>query len=132
MSRDPSYLSVYGITNPWTAWLLARQSELLAEDATSFYRGQIVPPLCPGPHRPFVKPPRMHWRPGAFKCYLHDEPVEISIDAEFEPAPDIDVLSKLDKMLDYVWDPGKLGEHDGKWIVVEVEPTPPTPERPTP
>ena len=124
VSRDPSYLSVYGITNPWTVWLLARQSELLAEDATSFHQGQIVAPLCPSPEHRMSwgsKVPRMNWRPGAFKCYLHEEPVEVSIDAEFERAPELDVLSKTDKMLDYVWDPGRPGQDDGKWIVVEVE-----------
>jgi hypothetical protein len=62
----------------------------------------------------------MMWRPGAFKCYLHEPPYEVEIKPEFERAPELDVLSKTDVMLDYVWDPGRPGQSESKWKVLEI------------
>ncbi len=110
--QDPSYLDTYGITNPWSVWLLNRHPEQLADDAAAFSESRVIPPGCPR------CPNRMEWRPGAFKCYLHDPPSEIPIKHEYAKAPRLDVLSKLDKTLDYVWNPGPLGGQ-GYWEVVE-------------
>lgn len=88
-----------------------RHPEQLADDARSFSQSRIVAPHC-------VYHGLMYWRPGAFKCFFHDPPYEIPIEHEYERAPTLNVLDKLDKTLDYVWNPGELGGH-GYWEVVE-------------
>ncbi len=113
--QDPSYLSTYGITNPWAVWLLGKQPEMLSEDARSFSQSDIAPPYCP---QHFAQI-RMHWRPGAYKCYFHEPPFEIAIEHEYDKAPKLNVLDKLEKTLDYRWNPGRCGDH-GYWEVVEA------------
>lgn len=116
-AADRSYLGHYGLVgNPWTVWLLGRQSEMLADDASLFSGERIEPPDCPSPEhlRNFARA-RMHWCPGFFKCYQHDPPNKIRIEPRFEPAPTFDALSNTDKMLDYVWD-----DDAGRYEVVEI------------
>ncbi len=109
---DRSYLGHYGLVgNAWAVWLLAQQSEMLADDASLFSKGRIVPPDC---LKHFARVP-MHWRPGAFKCYQHEPPFEIRIEPRIERAPDFDALGSLGKMLDYVWD-----KDAGRYVVMEL------------
>lgn len=89
---DRSYLGHYGLVgNAWAVWLLNQQSEMLADDASLFSKGRVVPPYCP--RHGFARV-RMHWRPGFFKCYQHEPPFEIRIEPRIEPAPDFDALGR--------------------------------------
>ena len=111
--QDPSYLSTYGVTNPWTCWLLAQQSELVAEDAASFSVSNVAAPKCPKPRCR----QRMSWRPGAYKCYRHDPPIVIAVEATLPVAPEFDALAAAaaGKALDYAWNP-----LERRWEVVEL------------
>ena len=112
-AADRSYLGHCGLVgNPGAVWLLGQQSEMLADDASLFSGERIRAPDCPMHVSAGV---RMHWRPGFFKCYQHEPPVEISIEPRFDPAPDFDALKSTGKMLDYVWD-----DAAGCYAVVEI------------
>ena len=116
-AADRSYLGHYGLVgNPWAVWLLGQQSEMLADDASLFGGERVTPPDCPAEHplAPLARY-KMRWRPGFFKCYQHEPPVEISIEPRFDPAPDFDALKSTGKMLDYVWD-----DAAGCYAVVEI------------
>lgn len=117
-AQDPSYLSTYGITNPWSAWLVGADSSVLSYTVNELVHQPIDIPFCPDPLGEHAQPIRMLYRPGAWKCYQHDSPVMIPIETQIERAPEIDVLSRTDKMLDYRWNPGLFGE-PGFWEIVE-------------
>lgn len=110
---DPSYLSTFGITNPWTIWLLGADSALVAYDADAITRRPLKVPDCPGSHK---IPKRMSYRPGAFKCYDHPEPVVVLIKPEIPRAPNVNALALTGKMLDYQYD-----HETGRWHVVPLE-----------
>lgn len=63
-----SYVSHYGLTNPWTLWLLKRAPELVALRPSEF-RAAKAAPACPD-CRCFMVP-----RPGGYACYRHEPPV---------------------------------------------------------
>jgi len=107
-----SYLGVYGFM-PWTLWIMRHAPELVA--LTPKKLRQMVAPLCPEGHWP-SKPHRMMLRPGGWVCYRHpkwteDGPVECPVRLPFEPqferAPDIDVLSRVNDVLDVVYEEGE-------------------------
>ena len=57
----------------------------------------------------------MLWRPGAWKCYGHDEPIVVSIEMVIESAPEGDVLSRTGEMLDWVWD-----DDEQRYVITEL------------
>lgn len=110
--QDPSYLSTYGVTNPWTAWLLRYDSAIVALDADAITRRPLRALTCLR-HK---VPKRMSYRPGAWKCYDHAEPVVVLIKPTIPEAPRINALAMINDMLDYQYDP-----LDGRWHVVPLE-----------
>ena len=98
-----SYLGQYGMVgNAWFVWALNGDPEFVMQTPAQIRRG-LRPPRCPGAHDPHRAPPRMKWRPGAWKCYEHDEPIVIEIQTKLPRCPRVDVLSRLDEALDYRW-----------------------------
>jgi hypothetical protein len=65
---DNSYMGTYGITNPWTGWIMGQAPHLVAETPAMLLRPE-APPRCPECGAD------MHRRIGAWKCYHHEEPV---------------------------------------------------------
>ena len=63
-----SYVSHYGLLNPWTLWLLRRAPELVALRPSEL-RAPKQALLCPKCRYPMVA------RPGGYVCYHHDPPV---------------------------------------------------------
>ena len=76
-AHDRSYLGVYGLSNPWSIWLLGRMSEVMAQHPADLVTG-AQPPLCPGrDSMGRLCSVRMLPRPGGWKCYQHKIPVGV-------------------------------------------------------
>jgi len=89
-------LGHYSLLNPVVAWLLRKAPGLLAEPASALRESDVRPPRCPERHR-------MVWRGAEYACYLHAEPVRQKIALRYERAPEGDVLSLTDRVLDWRW-----------------------------
>ena len=102
-----TYLGHYGIVgNAWAAWLLARESTLLAARPSDLAQSDDAPP-CPGPAAasPWLRcKGRMVLRAEGWKCYQHAEPVLVKPQLAIPAAPAGDVLGRTGEALDYVWD----------------------------
>jgi len=94
-----TYMGVYTLANPIVAWLIGLAPEIVAEPAERLRRGGDTPPRCPIEECGA----RMHYRPGAWRCYQHDETVTVAVRPHYAPAPRGDVLSRASEMLDYVY-----------------------------
>ncbi len=79
-----SYIGTYGITGVWLAWLMGRAPHLVAEPAGFLMRAEVAPHCHCGA--------LMVRRPGAWKCYRHEEPVVSSIAERFPRSPQLGVL----------------------------------------
>ena len=108
-----SFLGNYSVVNPMVLWLLREAPHLLTEDASRFHRGARAP-ACPNPFCGEA----MVFRPNAWVCYQHREPIRQKIEVEYERAPKVDVLSRAGngKMLDWQFD-----ELKGRYVMVEVQ-----------
>ena len=109
-------LGHYGLTNPLVAWMLRRCPDQLAATPSAIVgdRSILRPPLCP---RRAKHPPghdgHLRYRGDHWACYAHGpDPanvVRVPIDAEYERAPDVDVLGLAVRspgsILDWQWDP---------------------------
>lgn len=84
---DRSYLGVYGLTNPWAPWVMNRASHLLAKRAKD-WRVAEVAPRCPNAMCGMT----MVRRPGAWKCYHHDPPIETPEALELPRSPVANVV----------------------------------------
>jgi len=61
-------MAVYGLTGPWTGWLIGRAPHLVAEAASELTRPE-TPQRCPNQKCRAA----MVRRPGAWKCYRREE-----------------------------------------------------------
>lgn len=101
-----SYLAHYGLTAPWTLWLLRQLPELAALTPSELRRPLRRPP-CPQCGQP------MAWRPEKWVCYQHYEPVTLPQKARIGPPPkwpgNPDLLSMVGQDIDCAWDPDQDG-----------------------
>lgn len=92
--RNPSYLAHYSLRSEIACWLMGRAPEIVAMQP-----GQLgtsdVPPKCPEMVGASACGEPMRWRPGFWKCFLHEEPVALRIVPDYERAPAGDVLAML-------------------------------------
>lgn len=82
---DNSYMGTYGIAGVWTGWLISQGAGHLVAESPAALQGGEYPPTCPS------CPYKMVSRPGAWKCYRHDEPIVILKRIAFPRSPDIAV-----------------------------------------
>jgi len=104
-----SYMGFYGLGNPWTIWLLNAASELVAEVPSELVKHEPSR-SCPGCQHPMVR------RPGAWRCYRHDEPITVLAPVRLEKAPMGKVLTRVGEMLDFQRDEW------GNWKVRNFQP----------
>ena len=98
-----SYLGHYGIVgNAWAAWLLARDSTLLAAPPSDLMQSDRAP-RCPLVVRFRPCAERMVLRAEGWKCYRHAEAVVVKPQLAIPAAPTGDVLGRSGEVLDYVW-----------------------------
>ncbi len=103
-----SALGHWTLANPMVAWLMRQDPAVLAKTPAEFQAGQAAPTCPVGPHQ-------MRWRPGWWKCWRHEDVVEVRQELEIERAPKGDVLNRLDEMLDYRWDADRC-----EYVVVQI------------
>lgn len=84
-------MGVYGISNRWTSWLISKAPELVAE-TSKFLQRPMHPPRCLAD---LSSNHVMVRRPGAWKCYRHEEPFVIEDRPSFSKAPGVDALGLL-------------------------------------
>lgn len=94
-----SYLGTYGF-GPWAVWLMNQASELVALTPATLVRPASRPPRCPSCDWPMVR------RPGAYKCYRHDEPVVLLDKLTADRAPQMDVLNRINEVLEMAYSKG--------------------------
>jgi hypothetical protein len=64
-----SYLSTYGLLNPWTLWLLAHEPELVGLRPSELHQASVAP-RCPDP----LCRRAMQMRAHVWRCYYHEPP----------------------------------------------------------
>ena len=131
-----SYLGAYTLRNDWVIWLLKNDPHLLTVSPAALHRTDVgEPPRCAaraeeytGKRWRFARPKRecdqaMKYRPGAWCCYHHREPVRVRFflklpkmrlcDDKGQPIDDVLALIGKDVDIEY---------RDGRWRVVEGKP----------
>ena len=84
-AAERSYMAVYGLTGPWTGWLIGRAPHLVAEAASELTRPE-TPQRCPNQKCRAA----MVRRPGAWKCYRreeHEETIAVLVPERFPHSP---------------------------------------------
>ena len=86
---DSSYLGTYGLAgNIWTGWLISIGAGHIVAEHPGFISRYVVPEKCPDSHCGAS----MVARPGAWKCYRHEEAIVVPMVVKLPRSPDLQVL----------------------------------------
>ena len=123
-----SYLTTYGLLNPWSLWLLKKAPELLGLTPNEHHERQSIDrwghkiPACPECGVAMVS------RPGGFACYRHDRPVRYRLPADVTPPPkwlpgEPPAISLIGQDVDVVWVDDPMTGQKGYMIIPLCTPT---------